>query len=180
MVRAVEVPGLGTFSEGPHGDLVSQSRTIGALGGRQCHFLFEGFEGDPHPEDFIQAVQNLLAADRTLLAGATQYVHQYCVDMQKLWGNEAPTLDISEPADVWRYVDLGTELCVSRDHGAGRDVFVSLECNCAWEVEHGLQLVFRNGREISKVGPFDGHVSNESAYANERLKGVVYKRLGEL
>jgi hypothetical protein len=78
------------------------------------------------------------------------------------------------------YVDLGTELCVSRDHGAGRDVFVSLECNCAWEVEHGLQLVFRNGREISNVGPFDGHVSNESAYANERLKGVVYKRLGEL
>jgi len=55
---------------------------------------------------------------------------------------------------------------------------VSLECNCTWEIEHSLQLVFRNGNEISKVGPFDGHVSDESAYADERVRGVVYKRIG--
>jgi hypothetical protein len=119
-----------------------------------------------------------MAADESLLADATEHVHQYCIDMNTLWGDEAPILDISKPEDVWRYVDLGTQLCVSRDHGSGRDVFVSLECNCAGEIEHGLQLVFRNGNEISKVGPFDGHVSNESAYADERLRGVVYKRVG--
>jgi hypothetical protein len=178
MARSVDLPGIGILREEQYGNLVSEALPIAALAGRDCHFVFDGFEGDPHPEDFIQAVRNVMAADESLLAAATGHVHQYCIDMQTLWGEAAPTLDISKPADVWRYVDLGTQLSVSRDHDSGRDVFVSLECNCAWEIEHGLQLVFRNGNEITKVGPFDGPLSNESAYADERLRGVIYKRLG--
>jgi len=99
--------------------------------------------------------------------------------MQNLAGDDAPRLQIDRPADVWRHVDLGSVLVVARDHGSGRDVFVSLESNCAWEVEHGLQLVFKNGREVSKVGPFDGHVSNASAYDDDALDGVIYRTLVE-
>ncbi|WP_424556342.1 DUF6985 domain-containing protein [Streptacidiphilus pinicola] len=40
-----------------------------------------------------------------------------------------------------------------------------LECECAWEPEHGLQIVFRRGCSVSKVGPFDSHLTNVSAFA---------------
>ena len=177
MTSAIDIPGLGTFRNGTYGVLVSEFHPIAALGGRICQFELEGYEGDPHPEDFVQAVRNVLAASDTLLRNASPYVHQYYADMLTLWGDKAPNLNIQQPDDVWRHVELGSVLSVSRDHDMGRDVFVSIECSREWEVEHGLQLVFKNGREISKVGPFDGHVSNHSAYADEDLKGVVYKRL---
>lgn len=178
MGRTVELPGVGTLHEGPFGTLISASHVVPALGGLEVDFVFEGLDGETHPEDFADAVGNFLAATDRLLTDATEYVHQYCLDMQKLWGDAAPLLDISKPSEVWKYVDLGTEVVVMRDHDAERNVFVLLECNCAWEPEHGLQLVFRNGNQISKVGPFDGHVSNESAFDDENLKGVIYRRIG--
>jgi hypothetical protein len=55
------------------------------------------------------------------------------------------------------------------DHGP-------LECECDWEPEHGLQIVFRDGREVTKVGPYDGHLTNSAAYANDDLDGIVYYR----
>ena len=169
------VPGIGIFERDRFGALVSEALPVVALGGKRCSFELEGYEGDPHPDDFLQAVRNVLGASQRLLLDATPYVHQYCVEMLDLWGDEAPELVIQRPEDVWQHVDLGSAFVVSRDFGPGRDVFVSLECNCAWEAEHGLQLVFKNGREISKVGPFDGHVSNASAYADTTLEDVIYK-----
>lgn len=110
MATEIDVPGIGMLREEPHGQLVSEPHTIAAFGGRACRFAFDGFEGDSHPEDFIEAVRNILAADERLLGDATPYVHQYCVDMLTLWGDEVPMLDITKPADVWRYVDLGADL----------------------------------------------------------------------
>jgi len=174
----MKVPDIGAFERDKYGVLVSEPRPVAALAGKQCRFALDGYDGDPHPEDFLQAVRNVLAASERLLLDATSHVHQYCRDMLTSWGDGAPNLPMQRPDDVWQHVNLGSVLVVSRDHGPGRDVFVSLECNCAWEIEHGLQLVFRNGCEVSKVGPYDGHVSNASAYDDDRLNGVVYKRLG--
>jgi hypothetical protein len=53
-------------------------------------------------------------------------------------------------------------------------VYVSVGCECDWEVEHGLQIVFRDGATVTKVGPFDGHLTNASAHARDDLEGVVY------
>jgi hypothetical protein len=175
----VEISGIGTFDRDEYGLLVSEPRPIGAFGSKAMRFELDGYEGDAHPEDFVRAVQNILAATDRLLLDATDFVHQYCLDELADWGDDAPSIEMQRPADVWEYVDLGSVLILSRDHGRGRDVFASLECECAWEPEHGLQLVFRNGSEISKVGPFDGHVSNASAYDDDTLEGVVYKRLAD-
>jgi hypothetical protein len=40
-------------------------------------------------------------------------------------------------------------------------VYLSVECECSWEIEHGLQLVFRDGRAISRIGPYDGHLTGD-------------------
>ena len=79
---------------------------------------------------------------------------------------------IRAPEDVWRHVQLGDELWVQRAQ-SGR-WFVSIECECDWEPEHGLQLVLEDGARVTKVGPYDGHLTNAAAYADPTLEGVVY------
>ncbi|MGW2183690.1 hypothetical protein ACWCXX_37900 [Streptomyces sp. NPDC001732] len=39
------------------------------------------------------------------------------------------------------------------------------------------EVSFRGGRTATKVGPFDGHLSNASAYDCDDLADVVYHRL---
>ena len=53
-------------------------------------------------------------------------------------------------------------------------MYISLECECEWEIEHGLQIVFKDGLRINKVGSFDDHVTNADAYGDPRLEDVVY------
>lgn len=48
--------------------------------------------------------------------------------------------------------------------------------NCAWEPEHGLQLVLREGRSITKLGPYDGHLTHSDAFARADFAGIVYVR----
>jgi hypothetical protein len=117
------------FDRDQHGALVSSPQAIGAFDGKRCRFQLDGYDGDPYPADFLEAVANVLRAKKSLLLDATPYVQQYCREMIALWGDKAPKLDIKRPEDVWQHVDLGSDLVVSRDHGEGRDVFVSLECH---------------------------------------------------
>jgi hypothetical protein len=81
--------------------------------------------------------------------------------------------------DVWTQVEFGREIYVSQraENDTEDGVYLSLECSCDWEPEHGLQLVCRDGRAVSKVGPFDGHVTNSDAFAKPSLAGVVYKTI---
>jgi hypothetical protein len=38
--------------------------------------------------------------------------------------------------------------------------------------------VFRDGAEVTKVGPADGHLTNVAAYDDDSLDGVIYRALG--
>jgi hypothetical protein len=72
-------------------------------------------------------------------------------------------------------VRLGSQPVISRRSYRDKGIYVSLECGCDWEEEHGMQLVFKNGLQVVKVGPFDGHLTNADAYADDSLENVVYK-----
>jgi hypothetical protein len=75
---------------------------------------------------------------------------------------------------MFDHIRFGNEPTVARDPYSDRHVYVSLECECDWEPEHGLQIVFRDGRTVTKVGPCNGHLTNSAAYGDNRLDGVVY------
>jgi uncharacterized protein DUF6985 len=89
-------------------------------------------------------------------------------------GEELPFIARAE--DVWRHITLGDSMSFLR-RSEDDTVSCSIECNCDWEVEHGLQIVLKNGNEVPKVGPFDGHLSNADAYGDPALEGVVYRRM---
>ncbi|HEY1816608.1 MAG TPA: hypothetical protein VGG74_29880 [Kofleriaceae bacterium] len=135
------------------------------------------YEVEADAPDVRAALGRLRKADRALLRAAERHIARYCKDvLTHLDAGDRPAIELRRVGDVWKHVQLGFELGVSRrSRGDAEDgVYFSLECNCDWDVEHGLQLVIRDGRAVTKVGAFDGHVTNSDAYADRSLAGVVY------
>jgi len=141
-------------------------------------FIFDA--DDLHPEEFGQAIRNLLQAAPSLLTRCENKVIQYCREMQDAWGlEEDERIALNVPGDIWKHVRFGEAIHVSvRKRGDVEDgIYFSLECECDWEEEHGLQLIIRNGSQVTKIGPYGGHLTNSDAYADESLIGVVYRSL---
>jgi hypothetical protein len=172
--RTLEVPGLGVLTRNGDAGHLSKTIRVPALG-RRCRVALEEYEGDPRPKDFHVAIANFFSRDRSVLTDAQRHVFRYYEDCRDHGGTDEKGFPrIPSPRDVWAHVRFGGELTVSRDDGDKR-VYVSLECSCDWEREHGLQLVFRNGLRITKVGPFDGHLTNAAARGKKGADNIVYR-----
>ncbi|MBL7255249.1 DUF6985 domain-containing protein [Paractinoplanes lichenicola] len=162
-----EIPGLGPVVEDAAAGWFESSPILVPLLGQEARFLVEGYDAGP---DFHAAIRTFLALDRSALVAATPHIYAYYRDITELV--DFVDVDIAGPDQVLDHIQPGYEITVSReaDH-----VYVSLECNCDWEPEHGLQLVFRDGAEITKVSPYDGHVTNAAAYGDPALEGIIYR-----
>ena len=173
----MDIPGIGKVErQEEFGWLCSQPLPIGALRGHHCRIVLdEGYVEDERKEDFHGAIANLRSDERDLLDEAAPYVFRYCEDMNRDWKRGDPEFVEATPHSIWEHVQLGSELHVSRRSPRDQAIYVSFECNCDWEPEHGLQLVFREGRAVVKVGPYDGHLTNADAYGDPGLEGTVYK-----
>ncbi|WP_240230868.1 DUF6985 domain-containing protein [Devosia lacusdianchii] len=123
----------------------------------------------------LAAFVALTPADR--LADA-RHVFAYYKDYHQAVGGEDwldEQMGVPEtPADIWRHVTPGGEIAVEKGRKGDDNWYVVMEANCAWEEEHGLMLVWRNGTTLTKVGGYDGHLTNVNAYADDSLVDVVY------
>ncbi|MDX6261519.1 MAG: hypothetical protein QOH84_3207 [Kribbellaceae bacterium] len=157
-IRRMEIPGLGPVVE----DVAfegyrSKAVPVAVLDGVACEFLVQGYEEPEDREDFHAAIDRFLALGPSVLTDARQAIYAYYLKVRTELGGELQ-VEIDGPDDVLAYVALGNEPEVFRnDDGDGR-IYVSLECECDWEPEHGLQLVFRDGAALTRVGPYDGEV----------------------
>jgi hypothetical protein len=173
----VEIPGLGTVSKDE--DLewyYSQPIAVPLLGGQECQIVVEGYDEDTNKTEFHAAIQNFLSLRPSVLNQAEPYIFQYYQDC--FYNSEdfedGEGAEIRNESEIWRQVRLGTRPVVTRRPYGDKAVYVSLECECDWDEEHGLQLVFKSGSKLNKVGPYDGHVTNSDAYGNDSLENVVY------
>ena len=173
----IEVPLLGELKKDQFDDwLRSKPVSVKVLGDSQCEFIFEGYEEDEIKEEFHQAIENFLSLEEQVLKQAENYIYQYYRDIfVQLVPEDEWYVEIEKPEDVWKYIQLGNNPMVSRRSYGDEGIYISLECSCDWEQEHGLQIVFKNGLFVNKISPFDGHLTNSDAYANEKLENVVYK-----
>ena len=140
--------------------LVSRPVPVHAFGDAALPFVVEGYEDDPAPDDFHVAIRTFLALDRAVLAAAGPAVFEYYRSIAKECADHQEDFPrIAGPEHVWDHVSLDRhDVQVMRDSEDGL-VYVSVECECSWEPEHGLQLVFRGGARVTKAGPYDGHLS---------------------
>lgn len=167
----MDIPGLGTVTA--EDDWYSSDPVpVPVLGGGDFRFLVVGYDEDEHPADFFRAVATFLALDESVLHAATDAVFAYYSDVAEMCAAGGyPCVAIARPADVWRHVRPGPEPMVER---SGDRVYISVESECDWEPEHGLQIVFRDGAVVTKVGPYDSHLTNAGAFGRDDLGDEVY------
>lgn len=112
---------------------------------------------DPnHPEPATGDQAAAFSAFRSLttedLLELTPHVVAYAQDFGTATGQAASY----DPETIWAEV-TPNEAFVEKLNG---DWHVCVEADCSWEPEHGLMLVWRHGKELVKVGPFDGQLAN--------------------
>lgn len=173
----IEVPILGELEKDHFDDwLRSKPIPVNVLGGGEFEFILEGYEEDEAKEDFHEAIENFLSIDESVLKQAQDYIYEYYKDVfAQLVPDDDWYVEIAEPKDLWPHIQLGNTPMVTRRPYGDELVYITLECSCDWEKEHGLQIVFKQGLFVNKVGSFDGHLTNSDAYANDELENVVYR-----
>ena len=108
----------------------------------------------------------------------TRHVWAYFQDVYEDIGEHVDeAMEIpATPDGSWAHVRPRCLYIDVKDDGT---CFVMIECDCDWEEEHGLQMVWRDGSALCKAGPYDGHMTNANAYADPKLAEVVYKAVNE-
>ena len=173
----IEIPQLGAVSRDSEFDWYrSQPIPVKVLDDKACCIVVEAYDCDGAPEDFHFAISSFLSLDKSALDDAAPHIFAYYQDVRRSVGaDELNFPKISSADEVWAHIRFGNEPIFSRRHYGDRGINVSIECECDWEPEHGLEIVFKNGRTVNKVGPYDGHLSNADAYADPSLEDVIYR-----
>jgi hypothetical protein len=131
---------------------------------------FMNFEPE-HDENFVEeadrALTNFLTltiSDRNLIS---DLAYKNCMDFLDAVDfkeeEKEPFTSIKEPTEIWNFIKP-TEIYVSRRHRRDNDIYVHISCECKWEEEHGLQLVFRQGKQLTRISDHDGHLTEADAY----------------
>ncbi len=120
---------------------------------------------DPTQRDRLSKLSEALSAFLRLGEAdrmrASELVNQNCQEFIEAVGVEGwnqEMADVVDPNMIWRFVyPREVLISYSDEHDA---VFVVLSCDCDWEEEHGLQLVYRDGNTLVRVSQKDGHYTD--------------------
>lgn len=175
----MNVPGIGEVAKDDRfGWLCSQPIKVAVLDGKECRVVLEGYDEEPNKDDYHVAISEFLSSPTSALKEAETYIYQYYQDISSFISpSDKEFVAIDSPAEIWAHIQFGSEAIVFRRGYGDEKIYISLECNCDWEREHGLQIVFKDGNKVCKVGPYDGHLTNSDAFADGALENVIYVRL---
>ena len=77
-----------------------------------------------------------------------EHALQNCLRLEKL----------TEPKKAWEFI-YPSEIIVTKDRDKKNEgIFIQIYCKCDWEVEHGLQIILKNGNELVRVSAQDGNL----------------------
>jgi hypothetical protein len=141
------------------------------------------FDGEPTADDQIlreEVIGGFIAGGADLLDEATPFMWAYYRSTaagftpEERAGYGIP--EIPDSADIWEHVQFQHPpewLLGGGSLTPGRS-YLSFEGEVSWEPEHGVQLVYEDGRRVCKVGQYDGHVTVAQAFGDSSLLGVVF------
>jgi hypothetical protein len=174
----MEIPGLGVVTPDPRIKHWHRSGPIAlpVFSGKEVNILVEGYDDDSNKDEYHTAIARFLACPPSVLLDAAAHIFAYYEDMASILDDEAIPR-IASAQDIWKHVQLGKTPIVSRRAYGDRCIYVSVECECDWEPEHGLQIVFREGDRVCKIGQYDGHLTNADAWDDANLENIVYRRM---
>lgn len=170
----MEMQGLGVLLR--HQDipewLESAPVHVALFPGKPLPFVLESVETDPHPAEFHDAIQAFLGKTvRERLVAAPHIFRNFC-EFKDAVDEEDCECAIGSEAEVWSHL-RATEVRILRRPYGDKKVYVQVTAECEWEIEHGLQLVYREGRELCRVSEQDGHLTFSDAYADPSMENRI-------
>ncbi|MVN77687.1 hypothetical protein GO988_15245 [Hymenobacter sp. HMF4947] len=136
---------------------------------QELSITFIGYEPGEDKEFLIEAdkaLANFLALGSTDRENISHLVYKNCMEFLNAvdFIEEDKSLrDIDDENEIWGFV-WPSDIYVSRRPYREPDIYVQIACECDWEQEHGLQLIFRQGKKITRVSEQDGHLTEADAY----------------
>lgn len=113
-----------------------------------------------------QALKAFLAKKRNDRIELSELAYQNCMDfLNEVGYDEAdkPLWDINEKREIWNFI-YPQNIYVTRRNRRDKDIYINVTCECEWEQEHGLQLVFRQGKKLTRISDQDGHITEADAF----------------
>ncbi|MEM8906426.1 MAG: hypothetical protein AAGD05_01165 [Bacteroidota bacterium] len=121
-------------------------------------------------EDFLQeadqAIGRFLQKGKEARNAISSLIYKNCMDfLHEVGFDEADKVlwEIKDETKIWNFV-YPKEIFVTRRPYNEKDMYVQICCACKWEEEHGLQIVFRQGKQVTRVSAQDGHLTEADAY----------------
>ena len=143
-----------------------------------CNFVPDS---DPSfMRDADAAIANFLGLDRAYRLSISAPVYEYamqCIENTDFSDDAhiaAFLKDPDIPVKVWTLVMGINEIIVARrEQKNDRDIYVALDCLCRWE-DHGLRMVFRQGRKLTRVNIPDGWMTDIDAFAIPETQDTLW------
>lgn len=112
-----------------------------------------------------QALSNFLAINAFYKFEIAKHVYAnfqaFCNYVSK---SDLPAeLGSAQALNILSFVDP-TAIFVARRKVNDKDIYIIMTCECAWDKVHGLQLVFRQGKKLTRVSDQDGHLTTADAF----------------
>lgn len=148
------ISSIGELTQSPDVDkwLVSKPIAIPFFSGKYLQFTIEDeISESQFPQDIEDSIANFLSLTDDDRLSISDKVYKNYIDM--IEAVDIEPLPVSSPADIWKFV-TPTDIFVCRDS----DVYIQVLCECEWEEEHGLQLIFHLGNKLVRVSYQDGHL----------------------
>ena len=137
---------------------------------RKLTITFMNFEPDAYDKTFAEeadkALENFLSLASIDRDAISDLAYKNCMDFLAAVGfDEAdePLRQIKHKNEIWNFIHP-TEIYVTRRPYKEQDIYVQIACECYWEQEHGLQLVFKQGKKLTRISDQDGHLTEADAY----------------
>ena len=160
----MNIPAIGPLEQHPSIPEWQSSDPVSVpiLNNEALIFTFDSLTAEDEP-DVRFAIDAFLNLGSTERVAAGKYIFANYQRMADMVSEEDLGCVISDESEVWDHVHP-TEIYVSRRHRRDRLIYISISAECDWEVEHGLQMVFRRGERLSRVSDQDGHLTHADAY----------------
>lgn len=175
--------------------------TVSAALGRLNHGDAPGWWREPHPVPLMNGLPlpfegdadgalDIGFIDRTARAfltlgtqaraAAAPYVladcHAFLTAIYARGPTDLDMLRLTDPDGVWGYVTPRSVL-ISEEEG---QAFATLLCDCAWEDEYSLQIVYRGGDELFRVSEQDGWATGSGEVTRTDLAATASARAIEV
>ena len=112
-------------------------------------------EHQPYLDTADQVFENFLKLNSLdKMEGSDMVFDYYSEVLKKVYTDRLP---IKKPKYIWNFV-IPNEIIIHWDEVG--DFYLCVLCECAWEQEHGLQLVFKNGKILTRASGDDGHFTD--------------------